>query len=133
MDFSVFDTEQMDTYAAEAKRQWVHTDAYAEYADKSRGRTKETEASLAEGLMLIFADFGKCKDADPASADAQALVKRLQAYITENYYRCTPQILKGLGSMYAAGGAFTENIDKAGGEGTAAFTARAINVYCTTC
>ena len=32
--------------------------------------------------------------------------------------------------MYAAGGAFTENIDKAGGEGTAAFAQRAIAIYC---
>ena len=32
--------------------------------------------------------------------------------------------------MYAAGGAFTENIDKAGGEGTAVFAQRAIAIYC---
>ena len=32
--------------------------------------------------------------------------------------------------MYAGGGEFTENIDKAGGEGTAVFTADAIDFYC---
>ena len=32
--------------------------------------------------------------------------------------------------MYAAGGEFTENIDKAGGEGTAVFAQRAIAIYC---
>ena len=32
--------------------------------------------------------------------------------------------------MYNGGGEFTENIDKAGGEGTAEFTAKAIEFYC---
>ena len=32
--------------------------------------------------------------------------------------------------MYAGGGEFTENIDKMGGEGTAEFTHRAIQIYC---
>ena len=130
MDFSAFDTKKMEAYAAEAKRQWGHTDAYREYAAKSKDRTKESEKALAAGMMQIFSDFGKIKETDPASAEAQALVQRLQAYITDNYYVCTPEILKGLGAMYAAGGAFTENIDKAGGEGTAAFAARAISVRC---
>ena len=54
----------------------------------------------------------------------------MQAYITEHYHPCTPQTLKGLGAMYAAGGEFTENIDKTGGIGTAAFAAKAIEIYC---
>ena len=130
IDFSAFDTAQMDAYAAQAKAQWQHTPAYQEYAQKSNGRSKEAAAALANGMMLIFADFGKCKDGDPASPEAQALVKRLQAYISENYYRCTPEMLHALGAMYGAGGAFTENINKAGGEGTAEFAARAIVAYC---
>ena len=46
------------------------------------------------------------------------------------YYPCTKEILNSLGEMYAAGGEFTENIDKAGGEGTAVFAQRAIAIYC---
>lgn len=61
-------------------------------------------------MMLIFADFGKCKSADPASPEAQALVKRLQAYISENYYHCTPEMLNALGAMYRAGGSFTKTL-----------------------
>ena len=130
MDFSAFDTAQMDEYAAQAKAQWQHTPAYQEYAKKSKGRSKEAAAALANGMMLIFADFGKCKSADPASPEAQSLVKRLQAYISENYYHCTPEMLNALGAMYRAGGSFTKNIDNAGGEGTAEFAARAIDAYC---
>ena len=46
------------------------------------------------------------------------------------YYPCTKEILNSLGEMYAAGGELTENIDKAGGEGTAVFAQRAIAIYC---
>ena len=130
MDFSAFDTAKMDEYATRAKEQWQHTDAYQEYTHKSKGRYKEAEEALARGMMLIFSDFGKCKDNDPASPEAQALVKRLQAYISENYYHCTPEILNSLGSMYGAGGEFTESIDKAGGKGTAKFAECAISIYC---
>lgn len=66
MDFSAFDTAQMDEYAAQAKAQWQHTPAY-QSTRKSKGRSKEAAAALANGMMLIFADFGKCKSADPAS------------------------------------------------------------------
>ena len=130
MDFSAFDTKKMDEYAAQAKQQWQHTGAYQEFAGKSKGRSKEAKEALARGMMTIFTDFGKRKDTDPGSSEAQALVKRLQAYISENYYHCTTEILRSLGSMYGAGGEFTENIDKAGGEGTAKFAARAISIFC---
>lgn len=130
MDFSAFDTQKMEQYAAEAKKQWQNTSAYQAFAEKSKGRNKEAEEALGRGLMMIFEDFGRCRDVEPASSDAQALVKRLQGYITENYYPCTKEILNSLGEMYAAGGEFTENIDKAGGEGTAAFAQRAIAIYC---
>ena len=42
----------------------------------------------------------------------------------------TKEILSGLGKMYAGGGSFTENIDKAGGGGCAEFAANAIEIYC---
>ena len=109
MDFSAFDTAKMDEYATKAKEKWQHTNAYQEYTQKNKGRSKDAEEALARGLMLIFSDFGKCKDGDPALPEAQALVKRLQAYISENYYQCTPEILQTLGAMYGAGGEFTEN------------------------
>ena len=66
----------------------------------------------------------------PASGAAQALVKRLRDFITANYYDCTPQILSGLGAMYAAEGEMRDNIDRAGGPGTAAFAAEAVRIYC---
>ena len=65
--------------------------------------------------MSFFEAFGKIKESNLASGAVQKLAAHLRAYITEHYYPCTPQTLKGLGAMYAAGGEFTENIDKTGG------------------
>ena len=36
--------------------------AYQEYTQKNKGRSKDAEEALARGVMLIFSDFGKCKD-----------------------------------------------------------------------
>ena len=49
-----------------------------------------------------------------------------RAYITDNFYECSDEILRNLRKMYASGGEFTENIDKAAGSGTAEFVANAI-------
>ncbi|MBQ5951515.1 MAG: MerR family transcriptional regulator [Lachnospiraceae bacterium] len=130
LNFSAFDSSKLEEYSKKAKEQWGATEAYREYEEKSRDRTAAQEAGLAADLMKIFEEFGAMKDGDPASAQAQEQVKKLQACITDHYYTCTDTILAGLGQMYAAGGDFTENIDRAGGQGTAAFAARAIRTYC---
>ena len=130
LKFDAFDTRKIDEYAAQAKASWGTTPAYREFEEKSKGRTREQDQNIALGLMDIFSEFGAIKDADPASVGAQALVKKLQDYITQNFYTCTNEILSGLGKMYAGGGDFTKNIDSYGGEGTAEFAHRAIEIYC---
>lgn len=130
MDFSAFDTKKLDEYAARAKEAWGDTPAYKEFEQKAKGRTDTENAELNRQMMAIFADFGAIRDTDPAGEAAQALVRRLQDFITAHYYNCTEHILSGLGQMYAAGGEMTENIDRAGGIGTAEFSAKAIAVYC---
>ena len=131
MDFSAFDTSRMEEYAAQAKASWGDTAAYTEFKEKAKDRTSEEERDLGAQMMRIFAEFGRIKDTDPASGEAQALAGKLQAFITEHYYKCTEDILSGLGRMYAAGGDFTENIDGAGGKGTAGFADKAIQIYCS--
>ena len=140
MDFTAFDKTKLEEYAKRAREEYSGTDAYKEYEVKSAGRTAETEAVLGEGLMAIFAQFGKLltdgtsgvseggTPADPASPAAQELVRELQAYITEHFYTCTPEILAGLGKMYAADGEFKENIDRCG-KGTSAFVSAAIDHF----
>lgn len=126
MNFDAFDTKKIDEYAAQAKAEWGKTDAYKEFEKKSEGRSREMEQKLGAEMMNIFAEIGKRKESAPDSEEVIALVKKLQKHITENYYTCTDEILLGLGQMYAGGGEFTANIDKAGGAGTAVFTCEAI-------
>ena len=130
MDFSAFDTKKMEEYAAQAKASWGQTAEYREYQEKAAGRTREESGALGEQLMGIFAEFGAVKTGDPGGETAQALVRKLQGFITAHYYACSPQALAGLGKMYAAGGEMTENIDRAGGAGAAAFAAEAIRIFC---
>ena len=131
MDFSAFDTKKLDEYSERAKAEWGKTDAYKEFEEKSKDWTEDTTKNITKDFMKLFVVFGGMKEKDPADAQVQEQVKKLQDYITEHFYHCTPQILSGLGCMYNAGGEFTENIDKAGGVGTAAFTAKAIEIYCS--
>lgn len=58
-----------------------------------------------------------------------AEIAELRAYITEHFYNCTPEILLGLGQMYAGGGPMAENINKYAGESVAEFTEKAIRIY----
>lgn len=81
-------------------------------------------------MMEIFSEFGKIKNQNPDSEKALELVKELQDFITEHFYTCTNEILRGLGSMYSGSEEFTANIDKAGGDGTAEFADKAIQAYC---
>ena len=130
LTFDAFDTKKIDEYAAQAKASWGTTPAYKEFEEKSKGRTKEEDKKIYQGMIDLFAQFGQIRDTDPASGEAQTLVKKLQDHITEHMYTCTKEILSGLGKMYAAGGEFTQNIDSYGGEGTAEFASRAIEIFC---
>lgn len=129
MDFSVFDTRKFDEYANQAKAQWGSTDMYKEFEEKAKARTQQDEERLSEEVMTIFAEFGSIKNMPAESDKVQAQVKKLQDFYTENFYKCTPKILKGLGKMYSGGGDFTKNIDSVGGKGTAEFVAKAIDVF----
>ena len=120
----------MDKYRKEIRDRYGVTDAYREHEEKTKNYTKEKWAEANDGLMAIFSEFAACKESG-ASADsdeAQALVAKLQAHITANYYTCTDEILAGLGKMYVADERFKKNIDKYG-EGTAEFVADAIDVF----
>ena len=130
MDFKAFDRSKLDEYARQAKELYGNLPEYKEMEEKQKNRSEEEDRLLADRFMLLFKEAGEMKDTDPASPEAQNLVKRIQDYITENMYTCSNKILRGLGKMYSGGGDFTKNIDEYGGEGTAVFVDNAIQIYC---
>ena len=129
MDFEGFDPKKMDEYSQQAKVLYGKTDAYKEFQQKQKSRTKEQEKDLGAQVMDFFARLGKMRPCPPDSEEAQNWAKELQAFFTEHYYTCTPEILKSLAESYAGGGSMTENIDKIGGEGTGAFAKQVIDIY----
>lgn len=130
MDFTAFDRSKLDEYSKRAKEQWGNTPEYKEFAERTRNRSDEEDKLLADRFMLLFKEAGKIRHSDPASPEAQGLVKNIQEFITENLYTCSNKILRGLGKMYSGGGDLTKNIDQYGGEGTGEFVDKAIEIYC---
>ena len=120
----------MNNYENEARERWGATDAYREHEQKTKNYTKEKWAEANDGLMSIFAEFSALKTGGAVanSAEAQALVAKLQVHITANYYTCADEILAGLGKMYVADERFKKNIDKCG-DGTAEFVSEGIRIY----
>lgn len=129
MDFQAFDKSKLEAYAKEAKQKWGQTAAYKEFEQKTEGQTAEELLTEGNAMMGIFAKIGAIRESDPTAEPAQKLVAELQAFITAHYYCCTKEILAGLGTMYAAEGEMQDNIDHAGGAGTAQFAAQAIAHY----
>lgn len=126
-----FDSSTMEAYKKEAQQRWGKTDAYTEYEEKTKHRSENQQNDAFSGMNDRMAEFALCMKAGstPESAQAQTLVRALQAYITENFYSCTNEILLDLGRMYVRDERFRENIDK-NGDGTAAFICAAICHYC---
>ena len=130
--FKQFDTTKIEEakqqYAAEVKQRWGNTVAYAEYEKKSASYNTVQQKMLDGEGAAILNEFGKNRSLPPDSVEVQELVKKWQAYITDNYYNCTKEILSCLGQMYVGDERFTQHIDQYG-VGTAAFMAAAIEVY----
>ena len=132
MDFTGFDSKKMDDYSNQAKALYGKTDAYKEFENKSKGRSKDQELDLGAQMMNFFTRLGKMRPCEPGCEAAQVWAKELQDFISAHYYTCTPQILKCLGESYAGGGSMTENIDKAGGTGTGSLAKQIIDLYAET-
>lgn len=129
MDFNGFDPKKLDEYSTQAKALYGKTDAYKEFQQKAKTRTKEQEKDLNAQVMDFFAKLGNMRPCAPDSEAAQSWAKELQTFFTKNFYTCTPQILSSLAESYAGGGSMTENIDKVGGAGTGAFAKEVIDIY----
>lgn len=129
MEFENFDPKKIDDYSQQAKLLYGKTDAYKEYAQKSKNRSRKQEQDLGQQVMDFFVRLGTMRHLPPGCEAAQSWAKELQEYFTAHFYTCTPQIYKSLAESYAGGGSLNENIDKAGGPGTGAFAKQVIDIY----
>lgn len=130
MSFQAFQKDEIEQYEKEVRERWGSTRAYGEYEQKTKGKTKEELDMTGEKLMALLAEIGGLRVSSPDEATVQKKIGELQAFITEHYYTCTDEILKGLGEMYVCDERMKRNIDRAGGDGTAEFVRQAVAVYC---
>lgn len=128
MDFQAFDTKKMEDYKAEVKERWGGTREYQEHEQKM-GKSGDS-AEAGRQMMNLFAELGALRQLPPSDRTVQEKIAALQNFITDNYYTCTDKILGELGKMYVDDERFKRNIDKAGGEGTAEFVKKAIEIHC---
>lgn len=116
-------------YADEVKQRWGGTAAYKESQEKYASYGETEKEAMADAAAEIFSAFAGFRDYDPAAPEVQRLVEKWQEHISRYHYRCSDEILAGLGQMYVADERFRANIDRYG-EGTAQLISDAIAVYC---
>ena len=128
---NAFDTNDFEKYNTEVKEKWGNTSAFKEHKEKTKDYSDKKWSDLADSMDSLMGEFSLCMQSGetPDSEASQSLVKTLQSHITDNYYTCTKEILKGLGQMYVADARFKQNIDKHA-DGTAEFISKAIEIYC---
>ncbi|HEL1655947.1 TPA: MerR family transcriptional regulator [Streptococcus suis] len=127
MDFNAFAKTDLLAFQEEAKERWGKTAAFQEFSAKTN---QGDFAQISLEMSGIMMEFGKMKNLSADDSKVQKQVEVLKAYISENFYNCTNEILASLGQMYIADNRFTQFIDQVGGEGTASLVSQAIAVYC---
>ena len=79
-------------YAEEARERWGHTDAYKESEKRQAAYTAKDEQQIAEQTDEIFSAFAAMRSQSPQSEEAQALVARWQAFISEPVFQGNSRI-----------------------------------------
>ncbi|NCC87510.1 MAG: MerR family transcriptional regulator [Clostridia bacterium] len=133
MSFKEFDMSQMEKakkeFAEEVKEKWGNTSAYAESEQRTKNYGSKEWTKINEKSSKIFLWFAQNTDKNSSEPEVLEMVKTWQDYITNNFYKCTNEILFSLADMYVYDERFKNNIDQFG-EGTAQFMRDAIKEYC---
>lgn len=132
-NLEVFDMSEIKKaqaqYEEEVKARWGETDAYKESARRTKQYTEADWKDIQETMGDIFKKLSEYRGQDVSNQEVQNLVAQWQTFISQKFYHCTDEILRGLGQMYVVDERFMKNIDLHG-EGTAQFISDAIAYYC---
>ncbi|MGN1333753.1 MAG: MerR family transcriptional regulator [Anaerovoracaceae bacterium] len=134
MSFKEFDMKEIEEcrkkYADEVHEKWGGTEAYKESEERTKNYDEGKWQKVSVEQSEIFAEFATlaAEEVKPDSSEAMALAAKWQKYISDNFYKCTDEILAGLAEMYIADERFKVNLDKAG-DGTAEFMSESLEAY----
>ena len=113
--------------ADEARERWGHTDAWRESVQRTRGYSEDDWARIRaesdqvlERIAALMADGVR-----PTSAAAMDLAEAHRRHIDRWFYACSPDMHRGLASMYTADPRFSAYFEEPH-EGLSAFVADAI-------
>ncbi|XMB85089.1 TipAS antibiotic-recognition domain-containing protein [Mycoplasmatota bacterium WC44] len=115
-------------YKIEVEEKYGNSSAFKESQKKTNKYSKDDWNLIMSNQTELFSMFAYQMN-DFKSIEAQKLVREWKDFITNHYYTCTDDILRGLGELYVSDRRFVENIDKTK-PGLAKFISDSINYYC---
>lgn len=125
----MFEGFDQSKYEEEARQRWGHTDAYKESMRRTKHYTKEDWDAIKAESGEIQQGLADLMDRAPADPAVQELIGRWRKLISERFYNCSIDMLRGLGEAYVADERFTAFYEKVR-PGMAKFLKAAIDVYC---
>lgn len=115
-----------EKYKDEVISKWGESEEFNEFTHKNN----IDFLNISNFFMEIFKEIGLLKHNDPKDELVQRKIYEIHMFINEKLYTCSKQVFHSLGQIYVSDARFKNNIDNVGGEGTAEFVKRAIDVYC---
>lgn len=129
-EFSNLEFKNMQKkYTEEVKKLYCNTDEYSQYQQKTSQYGEDDWDKIGQAINDIFKRFASVMDTGADSQESQKLVKEWKDFISENFYECSNDTLKGLGNMYVQDDRFRLNIDEHA-PGLSQFINKAIEIYC---
>lgn len=126
--FDGFDDFDHTKYEDEARERWGHTEAYREYARRTKDYSKEDIARMkVEGEAITARLAGLLASGAKAESDAaSAIAEEHRLHIERWFYPCTYHMHAKLGDLYVSDTRFTQYYEKHA-EGLAQFMRAAIH------
>jgi DNA-binding transcriptional MerR regulator len=130
--YASFSKEEEQTYAAEAKERWGHTEAYKRSQERYGKMSKSQKDAAAKSSHDLMIEIAECfKSGMPAAGkEMQELIARHYEGL-RTFYDPNPEMYRGLGEMYVADPRFTAFYDKYA-EGLAPYMRDAMIAYADT-
>ncbi|SFL70515.1 DNA-binding transcriptional regulator, MerR family [Gracilibacillus orientalis] len=110
-------------YEEEARQRWGD-----KKVDEANQNAKSMTKELQEGMNQIYQELAAVRHIDPASKEAQQIIKKWYDFLNDHFTTYTPEVFQGLGMMYVEDERFTKNIDQFG-EGLAIFMSEAMTEF----
>ncbi len=126
--FGAFDESTVERYKEEVRAKYPKK-TVEESERRTSGYTKEDWKKIDGTMKEIFAEVAALADREPSDPEVRKAVGDYHRMINERFYECTPEMYRGLGSLYVCDERFTAYFDRIK-PGLAGYVKKAIDAYC---